>query len=196
MVLTVGSKCLLTGNVTTLIWIGARTPQELELHIGYGGGRLANGYRVALLKDNLLPQDFEFEGTTLRSGGRLGLPASSVPADQLRKRVHDQMISEYGAEGYRNMQMRAISSVRTVGNERIAKVVPVTSHDPLLAPDVQYPMGGGGLQWTILPPGKNFLIAMHVNANGLATTPMFTADLKPNAPYENRHKVMHYLASA
>jgi hypothetical protein len=196
MGLTVGSLHALTGNVTTLNWIGARTARDIERALGYGAGRLSHGYWIALLKDTLVPQDFEFDGTTLRSGGRLGLPGTSENADQARKRVHDQIRDEYGPDGYKQLQQAALASARTSGGDRIAKVVPAQSHNPAMAPNLQYPMGGGGLQWKIVPPGKRFLIALHVDAKGLATSPRFTADIGPGAPYDNRARVMSYLRTA
>ncbi len=196
MGLLVGSIAKLTGNVTTLIWIGPRPARDIEMRLGYGAGRLAKGYWVAVLKEQLFPQDFEFDGTTLRSGGKLGLPASTEAADSLRPRVHDQIMAQQGSNQYTQMQRAALASVKLQGANRIAKVIPAEFHNPTLAPDVQYPMGGGGLQWKILRPGKNFLIATHVDALGIATTPSFSADIGPRAPYENREKVMRYLQSA
>jgi hypothetical protein len=196
MGLSLGAPERLHGNVTTLIWIGPRTPDQVEQRVGYGAGRLSGGYWVALLKEKPGPEDFEFEGTTLRSGGREGLPAASEAADALRPRIHDRMIAEYGEAGYRELQQRALGSVALSGPNRIAKVVPATGHDSALGPDVQYPMGGGGLQWKILRPGKLFLIAMHVDAGGRATTPGFAVDLGPGAAYENRDRVMRYLETA
>jgi len=86
--------------------------------------------------------------------------------------------------------------VTLTGPERIAKVVPVRRHDRSITPDKQYPMGGGGLQWTLLEPGKQFLVAMHVAPDGIATLPGFKVKLGPNAAYDARARVMRYLESA
>ncbi len=196
MALTVGEFRSLTGNVTTLNWIGARSPQMIEQSVGYGAGRLAQGYWIALLKDMLLPADFELGGTTLRSGGRLGLPAATTVADQARPRVHDEVLSESGEAGYRQLQMFALQAVRLQGPGRVAKVLPMTPHDPNMTADLQYPPGGGGPQWTLLPPGKRFLIAARVEPNGQATTTTFSVDIRQTMPYENRAKFMRYLESA
>lgn len=199
--LQVGQRRALSGNVTTLIWIGPRTGADVEARLGYGRGRLAGGYWVALLKDKLEVGDFEFEGTTLRSGGRLGKPLASEAADQERRRVHDQMIEDYGAQGYRLLQEKAIANLAMSGTRRIAKIIPVNALGGPVVPDIDYPMGGGGLQWKILKPdpkeqGKKFLIAMHVDPTGRATTPLFTANLSANGPYEDRARVMRYLETA
>ncbi|MCB2080188.1 MAG: hypothetical protein KDE55_21135 [Novosphingobium sp.] len=192
----VGSDERLTGNVTTLMWIGPRPPRDIERNLGFAPGRLSEGYLVCLLKERLQPEDFEFDGTTLRSGGRLGLPASTEAADKLRTRVHDEAIRKYGAKHYETMQKMALQRVQLAGPQRIAKVLPTIRHSHTIAPDVQYPMGGGGLQWNILAPGKKFLIAMHVDPNGMATLPSFSVHIGRGAPYENKAKVMRYLQSA
>jgi hypothetical protein len=194
--LDVGQEGLLTGNVTTLIWIAARSPADVAARLGYRADRLDQGYKIALLKDLLHPQEFEFEGTTLRSGGRLGLPGGTAQGDALRTRVHQDMIDQYGLAQYRAMQQRALASVKLTGPDRIAKVLPATAHDPGMRPDIQYPMGGGGLQWKILPPGKRFVIAARIDAAGTATTPDFSVFIGKDAPYENRAKLMRYLESA
>lgn len=196
MALIVGQQQPFTGNVTTLNWIGARPARDIEISLGYGPGRLAKGYCVVLLKERLAPSDFEFEGTTLRSGGREGLPIADLDADTLRRRVHDRMIAEYGEARYRSMQQQALASAQLSGPYRIAKVVPMTPHDHRLTPDIQYPMGGGGLQWKILRPGKRFLVALYVDETGFGHTLHDSVDLKPGAPYDNRAKIMRYLQSA
>lgn len=196
MALIVGQQQPFSGNVTTLNWIGARPARDIEINLGYGAGRLAKGYCVVLLKERLAPADFEFEGTTMRSGGRVGLPLASHDADAQRRRIHDQMISEYGEARYRAMQQQALVSAQLSGPNRIAKVIPMASHDPRLTPDVQYPMGGGGLQWKILPPGKRFLVALYVDESGYGHTLHNSVDLKPGAPYENRARIMQYLQTA
>lgn len=196
MALVVGTTPQLSGNVTTLVWIAARAPRAVEQSLGYGSGRLAQGYWIALLKERLAPADFEFDGLTLRSGGRAGLPAASNAADAQRQRVHEQVLQERGEAGYQQLQRSALASVQLSGDHRIAKVIPVTPHNPALSPDVQYPPGAGGLQWKILPPGKRFLIALEVSPSGMATAPGFSVNIGPGAPYENRARVMQYLRAA
>ncbi|WP_394887169.1 hypothetical protein ACG873_20595 [Mesorhizobium sp. AaZ16] len=92
-----------------------------------------------------------------------------------------------------------IGSIQIVGSNRIAKVRPVTRHDANMPPDLQYPMGGGGLQWTLVKK-KKFLVAMEVRPDGTAITPSFTVALSENQPaqqlYANRHKIAAYLQSA
>ena len=198
---TVGTVLPLSGDVTTLNWIGPRPPRDVEINLGFGQGRLAQGYWIAVLKDMLQPDDFAFGGTTMRSGGRLGLPASDAADDLLRPRVHDQIMAEHGASGYRQLQLKALASVTISGPHRIAKVLPVAPHDPAMAPDLQYPMGGGGLQWTIdRAHKKNFLVALHVNPAGMADAGSFRVSLADNQPfqqlYDARARVARHLAAA
>jgi hypothetical protein len=191
----------LSGDVTTLNWIGPRPPRDIEVNLGFGPGRLAAGYWIALLKEPLQPDDFDFGGTTMRSGGRFGLPVSNTADDALRPRVHDSIVAQYGTPGYRQLQQKALASVSITGQRRIAKVLPATRHDPALAPNLQYPMGGGGLQWTIHKSHpKNFLIALHVDPTGTADAGGFTVSLADTQPYQRlldaRTRVARYLAAA
>lgn len=197
----VGSMLQLSGDVTTLNWIGPRPPRAIEVSLGFAAGRLAKGYWIAVLKKPLQPDDFDFSGTTMRSGGRFGLPASTAAADTLRPRVHDRIMAERGPAGYRQLQIKALASVSISGPNRIAKVLPVTGHDPVMAPNLQYPMGGGGLQWTIdRARKKNFLVALHVDPAGMADAGTFQVSLWAGQPfqqlYDARARIARHLASA
>ncbi len=196
--LTIGAQRPFTGDVTTLIWIGARPPRDIEAGLGYGPGRLARGYYILLLKQPLSPADFNFAGTTMRSGGRVGLPEATPRADQARARIHDQVMSERGAGGYAELQRAALRQIAYTGPRRIAKVLPVIDHDEAMSPKAQYPMGGGGLQWRLVQP-CNFLIACFVGPDLLARTRGFSVNLAETHGarlYENRAKLMRYLESA
>lgn len=181
--------------VTTLNWVGPRTGSQIEQSLGYGAGRLSDGYWIVLLKQELSIDDFEFAGSTLRSGGRDGLPAKDAKSDNLRTFVNDRMKREYSEADYKQLKLKALGSAKTFGSQRITKVIPVARNDPSLAPDLQYPMGGGGLQWNLVRPCR-FLIAVKVDPDGTATTPRFTTNLGPSAAYENRAKVAQYLDCA
>jgi hypothetical protein len=172
----------------------------LEANLGYAAGRLAQGYYIALLIEPLRPDDFEFDGTTLRSGGRIGAPADNDADDRLRPRVSDEITRKRGSKGYADLQKSNLGMVRIKGASRLAKVLPVTPHDNTLPPNLQYPMGAGGLQWKIVPPGKKFLIALYVGSNGMADAGTFKVSLADGDPYQQlmdaRQKVARYLETA
>jgi hypothetical protein len=195
----VGEVDWFDGDVTTLNWIDARPPFALARNLGFDQNRLARGYWIILLCETLTADDFIFSGTTLRSGGRLGLPAHDPAADRLRPHTHDQILQERGQVGYEDLQKQLLKSVQIHGPNRIAKVIPVTRHDSGAAPDLQYPPGGGGLQWT-LKNKKKFLIALQVDANGTATTPKFSVSLAETQSRQllltNRMRVAKYLSEA
>ncbi|GJD53319.1 hypothetical protein OPKNFCMD_6094 [Methylobacterium crusticola] len=177
----VGDTPELTGDVTTLKSSGLFNAENIERMIGYGTGRLAKGYFVLVLKDRLTEDDFEFGGTTLRSGGREGLPAASAAADKARVRVHDRILRERGPAGYRMLQKGALVSVTPTGEDRIVKILPAIRHADDLPPNVQYPMGGGGLQWNVTKARK-FLVAASVDATGHAVWPGGAADIGLGSP--------------
>jgi hypothetical protein len=195
MALVVGTQTRLFGNITTLDTIGAKSPSDLERYLGFQPGRLKEGYAIALLAEPLSITDFEFDGTTLRSGGRLGLPAKTTARDEARVRVHDQILAERGKAGYQQLQLAALKNVSTRGSSRLAKVVPLTGHDNDKAPDIQYPVGvGADLQWKLLKPGKTFLIAAFVDSSAHAHTTASAYFIGVGAPYDNRHKLMRFLS--
>lgn len=196
--LVLGSIVAMRGDVTQNRWVGARSARELERSLGFGAGRLDQGWAVLLLKQTLQPSDFKFSGLTLRSGGRYGLPANTPAADQLRPSVHDGVLAQRGPVGYVELQKIALASVTPKGPSRLVKVIPVTPHSTTMAPDEQYPMGGGGLQWTLLRP-CDFLVAMTVDQNGnatIASTPPYSAFLGESATYDDRARLARFLDQA
>ncbi len=180
------------GNITQLKAVAARAPRNVELSLGYGIGRLAAGYGILLLAGTLSPGEFELDGITLRSGGRAGLPADTAADDLKRERVHDAVLRERGVNGYRALQQMALRAIAITGPDRIAKIRPVTPHDDDMKPSLQYPMGGGGLQWK-LTVGRRFLIAATVDAAGIAHAPDFSVPIGPHARYEDRARLNKYL---
>lgn len=178
MAIVLGQPITLTGNVTTLQWIKPGFEAETEAALGYHRGRLGKGYWIMLLKQLPRPGQFAFDGTTLNSGGRLGLPAATEAADRLRPKVHDQILAQRGAAGYADLQSRVLTDTKILGEHRIAKVLPGNGHDAAMAPAAQYPAGGGGLQWVITAPGLTFLAAAEVRADGTVAIPGKVLDLK------------------
>lgn len=186
----------MSGDVTQNRWVGARSARALEQSLGYGPGRLSRGWTVLLLKQKLLPADFKFSGITLRSGGRLGLPGDTAAADRARQHVSDVIKIERGEAGYRDLQLKALASITDTGPDRIVKVIPVEGHSDTMAPRDQYPMGGGGLQWT-LTEKCDFLVAMNVDENGIARlADGFSGFLGESAGYEVRQRIARYLDQA
>lgn len=195
MSISLGQQVTLSGNVTTLQWIKPGHEADTESALGFHRGRLAQGYWILLLKQLPRPDQFRFDGTTLNSGGRLGLPAATPAADLQRPKVHDQVLGARGAAGYADLQSRILRDIRVLGEQRIAKVLPSTRHDALMSPSAQYPAGGGGLQWSILPPGLPFLAAAEVRADGTVALPGRVLDLAPG-DYADRATLRHYLTMA
>ena len=194
--LVLGHPASLTGDVTQNRWVGARSARALEESLGFGPGRLAAGWKVLLLKQKLQPADFKFSGITLRSGGRLGLPGTTTAADQVRQHVSDVIKNERGDAGYRDLQSKTLPLITEKGPDRIVKVIPVTPHSDSMAPSDQYPMGGGGLQWTLIRP-CNFLVAMSVDENGIARlADGYSGYLGESASYDVRHRIARYLDEA
>lgn len=193
--LVLGTKTYRQGDITTNNWVGARSGAALEASLGFGKGRLAEGWWILVLKQKLAPADFIFSGLTIRSGGREGLPAPTQAEDEARLHVHAALLNKYGADEVARMQRKALDRIQYQGPERLVKVVPVTPHSAALAPSEQYPMGGGGLQWTLRRPCE-FLVAVQVDRDSVARAPSFSVFIGESAPYDNRHKLARYIEAA
>jgi hypothetical protein len=70
--------------------------------------------------------------------------------------------------------------------------LPECPHEFGRPPDVQYPMGGGGLQWRLVRPCE-FVVGAVIIATGLAKTATFEVDIGESAPYEGMAKLHQYL---
>jgi hypothetical protein len=186
-----GETIPLGGDVTTLQWIKPGYEAETCLSLGYRIDRLSSGYQIGFLRQMPRPDDFIFAGTSLRSGGRLGLPKRDQDNDKQRRHVHDEMVKERGAEAVRQMQRAALSMISLHGAQRLVKILPVILHDPFMSPAEQYPMGGGGLQWTLVRP-LDFLIAVQVFPDGTVRTTDFTLNLKQGG-YDTRAILRSYM---
>ena len=197
MALTIGQVIQSQGCVTRLLDVIGREPNELEDIIGYHRGRLAQGYYIAVLKDRLLPGEFEFAGYTHLSGGKIGAPDPQKRPDT-RPGVHQTLAGQVGAGGIAKLQQQTVASIPTTGVERLAKVLPKIMHSAAMETDpnlpVQYPVGSGIKQY-ILTVKKNFLIAAEVAPGGALSGRNFNSRIARNAPYEERVKVRRYLES-
>lgn len=189
----------LWGNITTLNAIVLADPRRIETNLGFHAGRLSAGYEILLLKSLPVFDAFEFDGTTLRSGGREGLPAQNPEDDEKRLRVHDGILRERGADGYEDLQRSALKRAQVTGPQRLVRILPTTRHNNDLDIDVQYPMGGGFLQWRIKKPGIPFMYAAHVDGTGNVTTQSETFTLNSDRfsdDYDNRARFQRYLQGA
>ena len=196
--MNVGHFYRLAGNVTQLDKLPITSPPDLEKYIGFGPGRLAAGYWVMLFKGILKADDFEMDGTTLRSGGKDGLPLKDPVADEARKRVHDRLLADRGKAGYSAFRQLHLRLIPPIGAQRLIKIRANTPHSDDIAPDIQYPPGGGGLQWRLIRRMR-FLAALHIDADGMATSRQFQLSVG-NIPYlklmENRTAIRRFLETA
>lgn len=195
-----GQTKLLTGNVTTRQWIKPGVERDTRRALGFHRGRLAEGDQIVFFCSFLLqlpaPEEFTFEGTTLRSGVRLGLPLGNKTSDSQRVRVHDQILAERGKAGHRALQAAALNHQSLCCDLRLAKVLPALRHSDAMAPDHQDPMGGGRLKWTISrPQGLLFLVAAEVGTDGVARTPHARVNLHTGG-YDARAHLRRYMMTA
>jgi hypothetical protein len=192
--LVVGTPAQLRGDITTLQWIKPGYEFETESALGYHHGRLAQGYWVSVMTQKPGDSDFEFAGTTLRSGGRLGLPHPDPEIDAARTLVREEMIAKYGMVEYHQMRKAFLANAMISGSQRLAKVTPVIPHNDQMPADQQYPAGGGGLQWT-LTKEVPFYVVLFVAPDGMVTAPDYTVNLRREG-YEARARLRQTLMTA
>jgi len=187
------------GNISQLKAVILADYRATEANVGFHAGRLSNGFKLLLLKSPPRPQDFEFQGTTLRSGGRYGLPAATDAEDAKRAAVHDGILKERGAAGYEALQKHVLGTSSFTGPDRLVKILPDTRHDSAMSPADQYPAGGGFLQWDLKKPGLPFLYAALFHGDGSVETVQGTFQLNTGnflADYPQRAKLQKYLQTA
>jgi hypothetical protein len=159
------------GYITQLNALILASPDRTAANLGFHAQRLDAGFKILVLKRLPQTSQFQFDGTTMRSGGRDGLPAASQKDDAKRGRVHDSIKKERGISGYADLQKAVLRDMKTTGPKRLVKVIPNTAHDQNMGPDKQYPMGGGFLQWTLVWPGIPFFCAAEVGPGDVAKIP-------------------------
>ncbi|WP_299473376.1 hypothetical protein [uncultured Roseibium sp.] len=200
MSLTIGDILpTISGNVTQLKAVILADFRQTEINIGYHAGRLSQGYTLLLLKSMPQPDDFELHGTTLRSGGRFGLPGETQAQEDLRGSVHGSILQERGAHGYRNMQEGGLRHVALNGPDRLVKILPTTRHDGGMSAAAQYPMGGGFLQWDLKKPGLPFLCAAEFRSDGTVKTKDQVYRINSGdflTDYPEREKLQRFLQQA
>ena len=186
------------GFLTRIETIGPRSGRDLEILLGFRGGRLAQGYSFALLLDRLDPADFEFAGTPMRSGGKVGLPGDSAVADSGRKFVSQMVVEQYGQGGSDQMKKASLKPDNYLfGPKRLCRINAVAGVPETFNPKIEYPMGhSAGTQW-YLSAMKSFYVAAFVDENAVAHLPgKQKISIRYDAPYENRHWFRLYLESA
>ena len=188
-----------SGNITQLKALILADLRATEKNVGFHSGRLSRGFKLLLLKEMPRPEDFEMHGTTLRSGGRFGNPLQDPEEDKQRRRVHDDIMETLGAAGYGALQAAGLKFASVSGRDRLIKNLPEIRNNRDMTPDVQYPPGGGFLQWDLKKPGLPFLFAAEFSGDGTVRIPGETLQLNSgnlNADYPQRQRLQHYLQTA
>lgn len=199
---TLGTLVPAKGCLTRLIDVVNRAPDHLEDLVGFHRGRLKDGFQLLVLKERLLPTDFTFFGYTYMSGGKIGLPSNSPAVEAARIKVEESLQGDVGASGVANLKQDYAASMTLQGPDRLVKIVPVTGHNPAMAPADQYPASRLGVMQLNLDVARTFFVAAEVSgriwtlANG--THEDTGAHPRYDLPYSSdpRRKVNQYLATA
>jgi hypothetical protein len=199
MVMALGTSVAAKGCLTRLIDMVNRHPSELEDLVGFHRGRLTQGFHVLLLRQHLLPDDFEFFGYTYMSGGRIGLPSNIPAVENARPKVQDALLKEIGSKDLKERKASFASSIRLQGRDRFVKIIPYIEHSKSMNAADQYPASKLGItQLNLLVP-KFFLAAADVKGSNWSLSNGTSYDVgggpRHDLPYgeDPRKKVMTFL---
>ena len=196
MPLGLGHHAALTGDVTQNRWVGARSAMALEEEPWLWVRTAVRRVDGIAAEKRSFSRPLQVQRHHLAVGRSARPPRRDQAADRARQHVSDVVMNERGIAGYRDLQLRTLASITDTGPDRIVKVIPATRHSNTMAPSDQYPMGGGGLQWTLVRP-CDFLVAMSVDENGIACLANgYSGFLGESASYEVRARIARYLDQA
>lgn len=155
--LVVGRTYPMTGDVTTLEAIVNQPPKLLETRLGYGEGRLKNGYSLLFLVQKVAVDDFMWGDQTRFSGRwqfRRDIDEYVQRIDLFRSELakkHSYNEAKVDAELYEFLGKQQNKLNTRNGIDRIVKIFPSTTHDNLKDWQDQYPNSpvGNIPQWTL-----------------------------------------------
>jgi hypothetical protein len=132
------SGCVsLRGFFTTQLWLQDQSLREIEKRLGLDAGRLAQGAWFATPVQMPRPDDFEFAGYSQVAGHRTASQYGNL----------NSPAGKYEKQAYNSQKQLAIDRWKTLGGNRLIKVIPMTGHSLSMSDDYQYPPGSGIPQW-------------------------------------------------
>lgn len=145
------------GDITLLASIAGYAPWSIEQRLGFHTGRLANGYSLLVLTDNVGPTDFIWSDQTRYSGG-MQLWRDEGAMVPRRDVLRGALLVAGGSDAAADAELWRIfgSAMRrindAVGTATAIKIVPNIPHDPSMARHIQYPDANIGNipQWTLI----------------------------------------------
>ena len=155
---SVGTIDTFKGNFTKALYLRGQNAAELERRLGYGAGRLSQGWWLIFALEKPPSSGFEFGGYTHFSGSRIGAPALGAA----RPHVQDELAKHLGGPaGVANAKAGHVANLEISGPNRLAKVIPVASGN-------DYPVGSGIYQCNVsmpirckvaafVPPGGSYM---------------------------------------
>src|SRR5436190_1691885 len=139
---SVGTVDRFSGNFTKALYLRSQPGDELERRLGYGPGRLSQGWWLLFALERPAPDNFEFGGYTHFSGSRIGDPGLGTG----RPHVEQELQRDLGGPAQLLAHKgRHSAGLKIDGPERLAKVLPV-------ARGADYPVGAGIYQCNIPRP--------------------------------------------
>jgi hypothetical protein len=148
--MAIGTVQQRTGFCTHAFLLRGKPLSELEDLLGYSRGRLAAGATILFLERLPSAQDIQLAGYTYFSDAAVQGRKHS-PADREPYRMESLLRAELGwsdAQLAAHKQKMIGTKIVIAGHERLAKLVPQTSHTP----GDEYPPGKGIFQVKIVRP--------------------------------------------
>src|SRR5690242_16456649 len=139
---SVGTIDFFQGYFTKAVYLRGQSSAELEHRLGYGPGRLADGWWLLFALDRPPSAKFEFGGYTMFSDSRIGDPGLG----RARPHVQDELVKDLGgAANVEKAKERHVAALELTGSNRLARVIPVKKGN-------DYPAGSGIYQCNVTIP--------------------------------------------
>lgn len=139
-----GKMLQLGGYFTQAVFLHGQTGDALERRIGYHRGRLRDGWYLVYFEETPQAHQFELAGYSQLSGG---IERGHLPENAGNPTVEEQAKAQGMLDVARVKTELARDTFVTAGTKRLAKVIPVGDHDPLV--ETPYPPGSGIPQWKL-----------------------------------------------
>lgn len=127
----------LRGFFTTQLYLHGQSLREIEKRLGLDAGRLAQGAWFATPIQIPRSDDFEFAGYSQVAGHHTASQYGDL----------NSTAGKHQKQANIARKQSLIEQWRTLGGNRLIKVIPMTGHSLNMSNDYQYPPGSGIPQW-------------------------------------------------
>ena len=194
--LSVGTLTRADGPVASLRDIIKRTPRQFEELFGCRTGQLSQGYRLLVLKENLVPSDLNAPDHLRIENPRLMSTFSPRSHPVRRPDLRSALVVDFAAYACAKLARDLTADIQLQGPGRLVKIVPIEGPPPakVLAPNACTRRGGPVM--LNLRREKTFLVAAEIDAENRFCGRGLSLLLDAYTRYDQRSSIVSYLAAA